>query len=376
MDSNDRESKSYHSWELQPDGTAVKKTDKSVFLHHGTAIPKEMYEHFGVSGMVEGERRSVTLTHTSGSYSADFTCTNDRVRLFWKQDFTNLIHTTFPDKFTSYQQGHEIIDSPLLRFKSLRPDNTEYSVEFLEPEEVSTVKKQRNPRWTRDELILALDLYFREPSAYGNAVHPAVIDLSSILNSLPIHKGRKVNEKYRNPNGVGMKLANFRALDPEYDNIGLSSSSILDREVWNDFSNDRERLKAVAEAIIGNFEQITSADDLGDEDEVEATEGRILTRIHQKRERNAGLVRKKKDQILKKTGKLQCEACGFDFYQVYGDHGYGFIECHHKKPVSEIKHGEKTKLSDLAVICANCHRMIHKSRPWLSLSEIQSILTT
>ena len=72
---------------------------------------------------------------------------------------------------------------------------------------------------------------------------------------------------------------------------------------------------------------------------------------------------------------LLCEACGFDFEQVYGEHGKGFIECHHTKPVSELKAGEKTKLSDLALVCSNCHRMIHRRRPWLSVSELGELLS-
>lgn len=46
----------------------------------------------------------------------------------------------------------------------------------------------KNPNWTKDELILALELYFREPSSIGNKTHPEIIKLSPILNSLPIHK--------------------------------------------------------------------------------------------------------------------------------------------------------------------------------------------
>jgi len=59
----------------------------------------------------------------------------------------------------------------------------------------------------------------------------------------------------------------------------------------------------------------------------------------------------------------------------YGDHGDGFIECHHTKPVSELQVGEKTKLSDLALVCSNCHRMIHRKRPWLSVDGIRTLLS-
>jgi 5-methylcytosine-specific restriction protein A len=232
-------------------------------------------------------------------------------------------------------------------------------------------KTHKNPKWTRDELILALELYFRDPSSHGNASHSGVIKLSDLLNSLPIHKDRNQYEKFRNANGVGMKLANFRAFDSNY-NEGLSRGSKLDKEVWDDFSGDIGRLNQVAEAIRLNFTEISSAEEL--DDDIEATEGQILTRIHEKRERSVKLVRMKKQQILKQTGKLECEACGFNYERMYGKHGRGFAECHHTKPLSEINDAQMTKLSDLAIVCANCHRMIHKSKPWLSISILKEIV--
>lgn len=241
------------------------------------------------------------------------------------------------------------------------------------PESSQKKETKQNPIWVRDEVILALELYFRDPTTHGNASHPEVIKLSQLLNTLPIHKGRDKGETFRNPNGVGMKLANFRAFDSRYG-TGLSRKSKLDKQVWEDFSNDIDRLKRVASAITNNIKYISSAEEL--DDDVEATEGRILTRIHQKRERSAKLVKKKKQQVINTTGKLECEVCGFDYEKIYGKRGHGFAECHHTKPVCEIEEGKKTKLSDLVIVCANCHRMIHKSRPWLSANKLKTLLST
>ncbi len=83
---------------------------------------------------------------------------------------------------------------------------------------------ERNPDWTRDELILALDLYFREPAARGSKTHPAVIELSELLNTLPIHGRANRHEKFRNPSGVGMKLSNFLRYDSSYTGAGLHHS--------------------------------------------------------------------------------------------------------------------------------------------------------
>ncbi|MFH5882569.1 HNH endonuclease [Liberiplasma polymorphum] len=57
----------------------------------------------------------------------------------------------------------------------------------------------------------------------------------------------------------------------------------------------------------------------------------------------------------------KCRVCGFDFYEVYGERGEGFIEIHHKKPLYKID-GETIvdPKYDLVPLCSNCHRMIHR----------------
>ena len=56
-----------------------------------------------------------------------------------------------------------------------------------------------------------------------------------------------------------------------------------------------------------------------------------------------------------------CKVCGFDFGNKYGIHGEGFIEVHHLKPLSSlIDEREVNPLTDMTVLCANCHRMAHR----------------
>jgi 5-methylcytosine-specific restriction protein A len=109
-------------------------------------------------------------------------------------------------------------------------------------------------------------------------------------------------------------------------------------------------------------------------EEEDGAEGQILTRTHRVRERDVNLVKRKKEQVRKAVGVLKCEVCDFDFSSRYGAHGEGFIECHHTKPVSELKAGDRTKLADLALVCSNCHRMIHRRRPWLSIERLKALL--
>jgi len=117
----------------------------------------------------------------------------------------------------------------------------------------------------------------------------------------------------------------------------------------------------------------TIADLTGDGIE-EAEEGRVITALHRRYERNGALVQAKKRRALATLGRLACEACGFDFRERYGDHGEGFIECHHAKPVHALKRGDKTKLRDLRLLCSNWHRMVHVRRNWLSIEELVAIV--
>jgi 5-methylcytosine-specific restriction protein A len=107
----------------------------------------------------------------------------------------------------------------------------------------------RNPAWDRDELILALALYFKfAPKLPPSTKHPEVVELSRLLNTLPIIPLNQRNEKFRNPSSVYMKLANFRAIDPSAPS-GFSSVGRLDREIWEEFAHDLLRLEEAATEI-------------------------------------------------------------------------------------------------------------------------------
>lgn len=236
----------------------------------------------------------------------------------------------------------------------------------------------RNPPWSRDELILALDLYLRHRDQPPGKSSDEVIELSETLNRLAHAVGRHGESTLRNLNGVYMKMMNFRSLDPEYTvdgRVGLSRGGKLDDVVWQEFSLDPEHCQRVAESI---RQAVSAADDLlewqDDADDIEeAEEGRILTVLHRRRERNRKIVASKKKAVMQQAGKLACEVCGFNFSVVYGERGNGFIECHHTGPLSEGA-GQKTKLHDLVLVCANCHRMIHAKKPWLTIDELRKTL--
>jgi len=237
----------------------------------------------------------------------------------------------------------------------------------------------RNPDWTRDELILALDLYLSNPASPPGKNSREVIELSQLLNRMRHQIGIAAGGNFRNPNGVYMKMMNFRRFNLAYTSegrVGLRRGNKDEEVVWNEFSGDRKRLSEVTAAIRAAVEQgdVTLAELPEDEEGAEASEGRILTRLHRYRERNRKLVEQRKLKALRVYGKLKCEACDFDFEARYGSRGRGFIEAHHTKPLATLMENAKTRLEDLALICANCHRMIHSQKPWLSIEDLQALL--
>ena len=234
----------------------------------------------------------------------------------------------------------------------------------------------KNSRWARDEIILTLDFYHQNYPSIPEQNSQEIIDLSSKLRKLQIRLGEDINEMYRNPNGVYMKLMNFHHLNPNHSGKGLSGASKLDEIIFDEFQNNIGKLNKISNSItkVINSDEPVMLYDVDDDDEFISQEGKLLTRIHRYRERDKKIVKRKKDQTLKQTGSMKCEGCGFDFNETYGERGRGFIECHHTKPISEMIDEEKTTLKDLSLVCSNCHRMIHRHRPWLTIEELRALI--
>lgn len=235
----------------------------------------------------------------------------------------------------------------------------------------------RNPPWNKDEIILALDLYFALEWKEMEPTGPEVIALSNLLNRARLAIGSSsVGPNYRNPNSVSMKLQNFKALDPRYQGSGLEGGSKMDQEVFKKFQNDQANLRKQASQLreLLSTDQIVQLLEPIDEDDLTGDlEGGIIYRLHRTRERSGKLAKKKRSQVLATTGKLECEVCSFDFKSTYGDLGFEFCEVHHRTPLSQLSGKTKTHLKDLAVVCSNCHRMLHRMKE-MSIDGLRDLI--
>ncbi|HUR24941.1 MAG TPA: HNH endonuclease [Candidatus Thermoplasmatota archaeon] len=192
---------------------------------------------------------------------------------------------------------------------------------------------------------------------------PEVMAASELLRGLPLNLEVAREPKYRSPSSVMRRLLNYAHLDGK---SGLSGGGEPCRIFWEEFNGKPELVAQLAAEIRVVAPLVSSAET---EEEATATEGAMLARLHVRYERNQSFAKRKKASVLQKTGKLACEACGFDFLKAYGSRGEGYIECHHLIPLSSLKRSTTTRLRDLALICSNCHRMVHR-KPWISVQEL------
>lgn len=80
-----------------------------------------------------------------------------------------------------------------------------------------------------------------------------------------------------------------------------------------------------------------------------------------------------RNQCLEKS-KGKCYVCDFDFSQVYGEIGKGFLEVHHRIPISHYNSEHRVKIKDLCAVCPNCHRIIHHTKDPIDVDILKSIV--
>lgn len=228
-----------------------------------------------------------------------------------------------------------------------------------------------NPNWTRDETILAVDLYLTSNGIVPSPKAPEVRALSELLRSLPYHAEAAKQPTFRNPDGVGFKLMNIRQVAT---GKGLGNVSNMDRVIWAEFGHRPDQVRRIAAAIRAGI-SVASLGQSPDVDD-ELPEGRLLTALHLRRERNPKVRRLLLD--ARRSSGLRCEICELSRPTLEISMQEAIFEAHHLVPLAEA--GErKTRLADLALLCACCHRLIHKAMihqsTWISIAAARNILT-
>jgi 5-methylcytosine-specific restriction protein A len=226
-----------------------------------------------------------------------------------------------------------------------------------------------NPNWNRDETILALETYFALAGKNPSAKDAQMVALSQTLRALPYHGEAARKPTFRNPDGVAFKVQNLRSRDT---GKGLGNVSRMDRDIWDELGKNPAEVTRLATLIRAGIsaEHQTATPEIDEAEDVEFYEGRLLTQKHMRRERSAGL---RKALLKNRQGDaLYCDVCGNAHETLSPELREAAFEAHHIVPIAAVGEG-KTKLSEVALLCATCHRLLHRliavKRRWVGLAE-------
>ncbi|MBG9389007.1 HNH endonuclease [Caenimonas aquaedulcis] len=234
-----------------------------------------------------------------------------------------------------------------------------------------------NGFWTRDETILALDLYLRAGHSL-DAGDSRVEELSAFLRSLPLHPPEKRKGSFRNPAGVAFKIGNLRSVQT---GKGLKNVSAIDREVWAELGDQPARVNELAAQIRQAGTQLTllppnHSAELADIEDEHFAEGGATVVLHRRLER-AKNMRFKLLGKRQKLGPLRCDACTTASLLPDVSMAPAAFEAHHIRPLG-VSGETQTSVKDLALLCATCHRLIHRAmvvgKRWISLPEFKSLI--
>lgn len=186
-------------------------------------------------------------------------------------------------------------------------------------------------------------------------------------------------------------LAKFFELSEQEISVPLSEVSATDRSEpkWNNMVQwARQRLVGLGYLLnaeqsgwgkwkiteagaqkansLANKADITYPDDIGDV-YFEGAKKQINVNKYER-------SRAARDKCIDHYGPL-CSVCEFDFAKFYGDIGKDFIHVHHMVPISDIGSTyELDPVEDLRPICPNCHAMIHRSNPCISIADLKKLI--
>lgn len=224
-------------------------------------------------------------------------------------------------------------------------------------------------KWSVEETILALDYYLTHKGRIPFLKGADLRDLTEVIQQYNSHFS---DGNVRSQASIEMKISNFKSIDSEPINgsKGLSQYSLLDYEL---FMHYRNRINDLEEAVSQIKASMSNTSGRSLPSIKQTTEGGYKLVTHKIIERNPNFIKKFKLAMLDIEGKLSCSVCEFDFEDFYGDIGHSFIECHHLIPISKYEGPHAINKDDLALVCSNCHSMLHKSLA-ITIDELRMIV--
>lgn len=135
--------------------------------------------------------------------------------------------------------------------------------------------------------------------------------------------------------------------------------------------NDLHAVLEIYQILINLQDQPTDLEQREEDEQGLIIENLSVLRSHKRVERDRSIAKK-----VKEIHGYTCQVCGFNFEEVYGEIGKEYIEAHHLIPVAELrgKIVHRDPREDFAVLCSNCHRMIHRIDDPSNIAGLRGII--
>lgn len=242
--------------------------------------------------------------------------------------------------------------------------------------------------WAECPWIAILDTLVTQSAQSG--YYPVYLFKSDMTGVyLSLNQGvTEVQENYKSDakNVLGLRAEDFRArleydVSQFEDKIALNSKTgnarlyeagnILAKFYSAEDLPDDTSLRKDLFTFLELYDQLTYSDSGSTDNEYNTFFENKKVRLHWRIERSTSLSKK-----VKKIKGYRCEACGLKMEDLYGELGQNFIEAHHLTPISELDIGliQIDPATDFAVLCSNCHSMIHKMNDPSDVLGLKNIL--
>ena len=216
-------------------------------------------------------------------------------------------------------------------------------------------------KFTRDEVILALDALYSSKNERLYAESEEMAELSALLNRLPIHPIENRREDFRTPTGIAAQLYRFqRAL---MTGVNKNNVGLLFFDINCEFYNRHIELHNIALAIRRNEEYF--AIDYGNHlEDYGFPEGILLGHLHRIIEMRDG---------AKFDHKEYCEVCSIKPELYYKPCG-SLLQSHLLTAPAELDGKKKYGTECFITVCPTCHAVLHRLRPWRTRDNCGEIL--
>ncbi|MBE7173147.1 MAG: hypothetical protein INR73_21405 [Williamsia sp.] len=232
----------------------------------------------------------------------------------------------------------------------------------------------KNPDWNKEELILALDLYFKLDYGQMHGKNPEVIQLSNQLRSLNIHTEIVDKKSFRSVNSVALKLANLKKCDQNFSGKGMKDGGKLEKEIWSKYHTHRDKLNKEADLIRQLYLSKKYDNDSAERHPELKSNFNFLYHYHKNRETDPLIIKIKMELMSHRMKKLACEVCKFDPVSFYGEIANGLLEIHYNKQLKDEPVLEISDINDYIMVCGNCHKVLDKNFGLIDGADLRNLI--